>query len=656
MNDPFSPPPLGSHLDRSDHQPEDWLFSLSGLDEQLAEAERPVYHFRTLTLCLCLILLLIGGRLLQLQVTSGSQWRNLSAGNSVRLLLQPADRGLIFDSNGRVLAHNTKRATLGLRLTDLPRDYQLRERLYDQINIFTPITADQKKEMEQLRTKVTGVYLINTNLTKEQYLLGKEFSSTHPPVVVGEQSIRGYEQLPGLAHLLGYVGQVGETEISQGYGSIELVGKTGLEKTYESNLRGQPGIQHFEVDSKGVVAHQIASDQNRNATEGAGLKLALDAGLQQKVGDLLKEAIATRNKDFGNTPELGGTVIVLDPTNGQIKALVSLPDYDNNVFAQGITKDELQKLYGDPAKPLFNRATSGKYPPGSTIKPLIATGALYFNIVSPNYTIDTPPEITVGNFTFPDWKDHGVTNIRTAIAESNNIFFYMLGGGYQGVRGLGLSRIQETLKWFGLDKSTGIDLDQEGKGFILSEEWKRQTSNQPIYLGDVYHIAIGQGDVLATPLEMAVATAAIANGGKMFEPRLVAGLTDGKGEVFRTIEPTVKSTLPVDNGKLQIVREGMRQAVVSGSSRPLNTLKEPLAGKTGTAQFGNQDRTHAWFTGFGPFDDPKVVVSVLIEGGGGSFEAAIPLAEDVFRAYFNEPRPEPRPEPKPQNTEPQSNP
>ncbi len=212
----------------------------------------------------------------------------------------------------------------------------------------------------------------------------------------------------------------------------------------------------------------------------------------------------------------------------------------------------------------------------------------------------------------------------------------MLGGGYENVRGLGLNRIREILQWFGFEQPTGIDLDHEGKGFILSEEWKRKTAKEPVYLGDVYHLSIGQGDVTATPLEMTAATAAIANGGTLYAPRLSAAFTNASGQVVENINSTIKSQLPIDGQKLQIVREGMRQAVLTGSSRPLSTLSKSLAGKTGTAQFGNQGKTHAWFTGFGPTENPEVVVTVLIEGGGGSFEAAIPVAEEVFRAYFNE--------------------
>ncbi len=328
----------------------------------------------------------------------------------------------------------------------------------------------------------------------------------------------------------------------------------------------------------------------------------------------------------------------MEPTTGRIRALVSLPDYDNNLFAKGISSSELSSLISDPKKPLVCRATNGLYPPGSTIKPLVATGALHYNIVSPSYALDTPAEIKIGQQVFPDWKDHGLTNIRTAIAESNNIFFYMVGGGWEKVNGLGLERLRETVHWFGYEKPTGIDLPGELKGYFLSTERKKRFSNEPVYLGDVYHVSIGQGDIGVTPIQVATATAAIANGGSVIEPRLVESYVNSNNEQARDVSPTVSNKLPVTDSELQIVREGMRQAVLSGSSRPLSTLKTKLAGKTGTAQFGNQDLTHAWFTGFGPFENPEYVVTVLIEGGGGSFEAAVPLAENVFRIIFNEPK------------------
>jgi penicillin-binding protein 2 len=580
------------------------------------------------------------GRLFQLQVAAGQQYRNLAEGNSIRTIRLNAERGLIFDHQGALLTRNAKRVVAVVTVENLPRANTDRQSLLDQISQIIPLTTEVRTEIDRLVTqKIGGEYQLATNLTKQQHLLLKELSAKNSAVSLVERPMRQYETTDGLAHLLGYVGQVTENEVDSGeYDRLDQVGKNGLERSYEERLRGQTGIQMVEVDAHGSYLATLSDDRNREAQAGDSLRLAIDTTTQRQVAEALRASLTTRDQQFPDAAKLGGTVVVMEANTGRLRALVSLPDYDNNLFARGITSTELSTLINDARRPLVSRANYGLYPPGSTIKPLVASGALYYKIVSPSFTIDTPPLITVGGHDFPDWKDHGVTNIRTAIAESNNIFFYMLGGGWEKTTGLGLERLQETVHWFGYERKTGIDLPGEEKGYYLSEERKEKLTGEPIYLGDVYHVAIGQGDIGVTPLQVATATATIANGGTVYQPRIVEAYVNSSNGQEREVAPTITAQVPVKAEDLAIVRDGMRQAVLSGSSRPLSTLTVNLAGKTGTAQFGNQDLTHAWFTGYGPAENPQYVVTVLIEGGGGSFEAAVPLAESVFRIIFNEPK------------------
>lgn len=640
MGDIFNPQRLDENemIWRDDNSAEDWQYSLDPDTDDVLHAEQRAKKLWPLQLAAVLVLLIFVGRLLQLQVAVGAQYKNLSAGNSLRAIRIAADRGLIFDQKGNVLARNTKRSSLALRVESLPETLPEREVLYQKIRKITDLPTENTDELERLRGAVVGDYAINTELNKEQILLLNELSYTEPSVVIHESFVREYDTSFGLSNIIGYTGQVNEDDVARGYSNLDTIGKAGIEKTYEEQLRGLFGIQEVEVDSQGRIGRTVASDNNRDAETGVGLRLGIDLEFQQQVAEALVKAVAKREEEFGKSPTLGATVIAMDPRSGIIRALVTYPSYDNNLFAKGISKDDLNNLYNDPGRPLFNRALSGTYPPGSTIKPLIASGALYYNTVSPNYAIDTPPSIEIGEFSFPDWKDHGMTNIQTAIAESNNIFFYALGGGWQSISGLGLERIRNTLHWFGLESVTGIDIGSENTGLILSEEWKREVKDEPVYLGDVYHLSIGQGDIAVTPIQMTAAIGAIANGGTLYEPRTVEVLVDTKNNPIEEITPPVKDQLPISDSELQIVRNGMRQAVEAGSSTPLNTLTTKLAGKTGTAQFGNEGRTHAWFTGFGPFENPEIVITILVEGGGGSFEAAIPLAEEIFRDYFHEPK------------------
>ena len=617
----------------------EWEGSFQPKTDELMPDESMQRRYPKLAFVFTFTTLFIIGRLFQLQVAAGQQYRNLAEGNSIRTIRLTAERGLIFDHSGALLARNTKRVVAIVTVENLPRVESERNSILDQLGQIVTISGDVRAEIERLATQnISGEYQIATELTKEQNLLLKEMSTKTAAVSLEERPVRQYETGDGLAHILGYVGQVTESEVDTGeYDRLDQVGKNGLERSYESQLRGQSGIQMVEVDANGQYLATLSDDRNREAQAGESLRLAIDTNLQRQVAAALRASMATRNEQFPGAAKLGATAIVMEAKTGRLRAMVSLPDYDNNLFARGITSNELSSLMTDESRPLVARANYGLYPPGSTIKPLVASGALYYKIVNQTYAFDTPAKITVGGHDFPDWKDHGLTNIKTAIAESNNIFFYMLGGGWEKVTGLGLERLRETVHWFGFELKTGIDLPGEEKGYFLSEERKQRYSGEQVYLGDVYHVSIGQGDIGVTPLQVATATAAIANGGTVYQPRLVEAYVNAENGQERAVEPTVTTKVPVSDSDLQIVRDGMRQAVMSGSSRPLSQLSVSLAGKTGTAQFGNEDLTHAWFTGFGPYEDPEYVVTVLIEGGGGSYEAAIPLAENIFRLVFNEP-------------------
>jgi penicillin-binding protein 2 len=282
-------------------------------------------------------------------------------------------------------------------------------------------------------------------------------------------------------------------------------------------------------------------------------------------------------------------------------------------------------------EPLFNRVAGGSYPPGSTIKPLLAAAGLAEGIISPETSWLSTGGIRVGQWFFPDWKagGHGATDVKKALAESVNTFFYRLVGGDEGQSGLGPETAGEYLRAFSWGEITGIDLPGEVVGLVPTPAWKEETKHERWYVGDTYHLAIGQGDVLASPLQIAVATAAIANGGNVPTPFLVERQRTFAGNDV-SHSPQLRS-MPVAEQHLQTVREGMRQAVTAGSARRLLSLPISVAGKTGTSQFGGGDETHAWFTSFGPYEKPDLVVTVLLERAGGGEEAAVPIAEQIWR-------------------------
>ncbi|MGB4943408.1 MAG: penicillin-binding transpeptidase domain-containing protein, partial [Candidatus Moraniibacteriota bacterium] len=313
----------------------------------------------------------------------------------------------------------------------------------------------------------------------------------------------------------------------------------------------------------------------------------------------------------------------LDPRSGAVRALVSYPGYDNNLFSGGIASDEYAALIENLAHPLFNRVTSGEYPPGSTIKPVIAAAALAERIVTPATTIESRGGISVGKFFFGDWKAHGFTDFRRAIAVSSDVYFYTLGGGYGGIAGLGMERMKHYEQMFGYGAVTGIDLPGEVDGFLPDPDWKMETIGERWYIGDDYHAAIGQGFVTATPLQIVNSIAAIANGGTLYVPHV----RDGNW---------VSKPVPISPDILSVVREGMRETVTEGTAQSLQTLPVAVAGKTGTAQYGNEDKTHGWFVSFAPYEHPELALIVLVEGQPkDSTYHAVPITKAVYEWYFS---------------------
>ena len=314
-----------------------------------------------------------------------------------------------------------------------------------------------------------------------------------------------------------------------------------------------------------------------------------------------------------------------------------MPSFDFNSQTYG-------EIIKDKNKPLFNRAIGGFYPAGSTIKPFVASAALAENIIDPNFKIDdTLGYIKIENqydpnivYTYRDWKAHGFVDMRRAIAVSANVYFYIIGGGYKNIKGLGIDRIKKYLNIFGFGSDLGIDLPGESSGLIPDPAWKKSVKNEGWFTGDTYNVSIGQGDTIITPLQLASAIGAVANGGTLWKPKLVLKITDHRNNSIREFKPESIRANIVDESKLKVVREGLRKAVTEGSAYLLNDLPIKVAGKTGTAQITNTFRkTNAWFTGFAPYDNPEIALAIIVEGAGEGSTAAVPVAKEVFYWYYN---------------------
>jgi len=611
---------------------ERWLHHILPADAEAPsiELDRKSSVFMVILGFVLLLMVLLSGQLLNLQILNGESSLVQAEGNRVRERVIRAPRGIIYDSRGVALVKNVPNYDLSITPSDLPLDQTKK----NEVIAKTAEIAGVK--YEEIRDKITAdnehspqPILVLKNLDKDKSLLLESKIIDLPGVHLDVNPIREYLDNGLLSQVMGYVGRISESELekNQDYLLTDYIGKSGLEKEYENLLKGVAGKEKVEVNSVGMNEKALGIEE---PIPGQNIKLSIDFELQMKLAEQLQLQMTKAKVN-------SAAAVAINPQNGQVLATVSLPTYDNNLFARGITEDEYSSLLNNPDKPLLSRTTSGEYPSGSTIKPFIAAGALEEGTITESTTVNSTGGIKIGDFTFPDWKSggHGTTNVLKAIAESVNTFFYAIGGGHEGIKGLGPDKMKSYLQGFGFNEYTNIDMGGEAKGSIPDPDWKLRVFNEPWYLGDTYHMAIGQGDILVTPLQLANATATIANGGTLYQPTLSASVLDGNGNVIENKQPIAIRSAFLKDSTIDVVKRGMIQTVTSGSGRALSTLAKPVAAKTGTAQYGpNNTKSHAWFITYGPTDNPTIAMSILLEGAGGGDVYAAPVANEVYKWYF----------------------
>jgi len=616
-------PNFSRHLDEGNYLPES--------EPETAALATPIKRGRIyfLFLFISLLTLLMLGRLFWLQIVHGQEYRDIAEGNRVRILQIKADRGLIYDRNLQPLVKNRPGFSLVVIPGDLPKDKEEKEKILEQIFSILNVNEETQEQIREIFQNLLLHSYQEVKLLKDlDYQTAIKLETklkSLSGINLGIEAEREYLRKQTLAHILGYVGKLSPEELIEypDYLITDFIGKTGLELYYENLLKGKDGQKRIEVNSLGKEESIISQKKPQT---GQDLILSLDANLQEKVSQILQRYLkANRSK--------AGTIIVMNPKNGEILSIFSWPSYDNNLFIKGGPEDYLT----DPSQPLFFRAISGEYACGSVIKPVIAAAGLMDEIINKNTTFLSKGGINVKRWFFADWKEqgHGWTDLIKALAESVNTFFYYVGGGYGEVKGLGPERINHYAQLFGLTQKTGIDIPNESKGFLATPEWKEEVKEELWYIGDTYHISIGQGDILVTPIQVANYTAAIANGGILFQPHLVKEYSNSETGEKKQILPKIIRKNFIDSEYLDLIKQGLRAAVTQGSARRLNSLSVMVAGKTGTAQVGGNKRNHAWFTGFAPYENPEIVVTVLVENGGGGDKVAVPAALEVFQAYFS---------------------
>lgn len=619
----------GQRIDRrhSDLMPHEVLFedSFTHVRERplFIGVRLPAWRFFIAFSCLLLLVSALMGRAYWMQVHDQAMYNQRAENNRLRHIPIASQRGIVRDRNGVVLVENIPSFNVQITPWYLPSDEQVRTDFLARIGRTIDMPLQDIQNVIASSTDPFEALTIKRDIPYDRAvglrLMGDQSSLR---VEIGQKRRYPFSaETLSLSHLLGYVGSISPEEFEAkketGYRQTDTIGKTGIERSYEDRLRGTFGEDVYEVDALNRPTSLVSQQK---PTDGEAVTLTLDIRLQQAAEKALREEMEASKLDRGS-------VIALDPRDGSVLAMVSLPAYNNNFFSGSVSSTYYAKLLADEHRPLLPRAWAGVFPSGSTVKPVIATAALSEGVITPKTTVQSTGGVRIGSTFFPDWKagGHGTTNVRSAIAWSVNTFFYYVGGGYQSFVGLGVDRLTAWMRKFGLGEKTGLDLPGEGAGFVPSTEWKARTKGERWYIGDTYNLSIGQGDLLVTPLQVALYTAEVANGGKPIVPHLGPGA------------PAPSSTTPIAEASvIKVVQDGMRDTVVYGSGRALSTLPFEVSGKTGTAQWRNDRPNHAWFTAFAPSKNPEIVVVVLLEEGEEGSKTAIPVAKKVLEAWYQD--------------------
>ncbi|MFH1866927.1 MAG: penicillin-binding protein 2 [Patescibacteria group bacterium] len=577
-------------------------------------------------LALVVVIGVLFTRLVWLQVARGQEYRSVAEGNRIRLEVLSAPRGLIVDRQGKPLVANVPNFILVVVPADLPKDLLKRQEVLKELTaVLLPEEINNLTDKFDYRSYQPVI--IKSQLDYYTGLSWITKTSRLPGIQVKVASQRQYLLADNLAHVLGYVSVVSPEDLGvndNNYQYDDVIGVTGIEVVYEDELRGTPGKQEVEVDNLGRPRQVFASI---NPVAGATITLTVDSELQEVV-------VNSVNKLLTSYDRKKGAVVALEPTTGEVLALASFPTFNPNFFTIERSNNKTGEILTHENQPLFNRAISGEYPSGSTIKPVIGAAALEEKVITTNTTFISTGGVWAGNRWFADWKaeGHGATNIYKAIAESVNTFFYLISGGSDEREGLGATKLVDYLNKFHFAKIFGIDLPGEAAGLVPDPEWKQETFGERWFRGDTYNLAIGQGNFLTTPLQLAVVYSALVNGGTLWKPHLTKMISEGRRETIIS-QPESLGTIPISKDNLDIIKRSLRETVLSGSARSLQSVPLAAAGKTGTAQSKPGLAPHAWFAGFLPYEQPKLVLVVLFENGGESSSLAVPVALEVFNWY-----------------------
>lgn len=614
-------------------KPQELNFEETVLDEwardfDLLELPLARVAFRLVALALLLVGAIVLGRLGLLGLWRGEFYAERASANANKIAVKPAPRGIIFDRRGEPLVENVPAFSVVLKTSEFfklsaPSRARLAGELERELGAGDGY-VQERLEAADVEASDRVVLAEDAGLTSALRLKREAI----PGVLVEDGFRRHYLKGASLSHLLGYTGLASREDIERGAAlhTNDIMGKTGIEAEYDRLLRGKDGTRVKLRTAKG----EVLEEQDGRAVEpGRSLRLTVDAEFQDYFARRLAQGLAA----LGRT---SGAGLAVDPRNGEILALVSLPSFDNNVFVEAERSGERAAVLSARTKPLFNRAVSGLYNPASTIKPLHALAALAENVVAPETPVFSAGYIEIPNpydpahpSRFADWRPHGWVDLHSALARSSNVYFYAAGGGYGEIKGLGIKRLRAWWEKFLFGTPTGVDLPGEAAGFLPEPEEKERRTGQIWRIGDTYNVSIGQGDILVTPLQLLNYIAAIGNGGMFYRPHLAM---DEQGrEVLADLSAYGAALEEVERGMLDAVRQPY------GTAHFLSGLPFGIAAKTGSAQVENNQKTNALFVGYAPAGGdavPEVAVLVLVEDAKEGSLNAVPIARDVLAWYY----------------------
>ena len=604
----------------------------SGFDPALAEIIGK--RLKVVTIFIVVIISVLLLRLWFLQIVKGPSYRVQSENNRIHLQNIPPFRGLILDRNGELLVDNRPSYDLYI----IPEDVPDSDALYANLNRFIPINPDQFKK--KLKRKYSSLsfkpVLLKRGITREELAVIEANRFNLPGVFIEVKPQRNYIYKSFASHIMGYLGEISEDQLKSGkfknIDSGDMIGKYGIENIWQNQLNGKRGGRQVEVDASGRKLRTISQ---KPAVPGYNIYLTIDSDLQSFAEESLKDKT--------------GTIIALNPNNGEVLAMVNSPDFDPNKFVTGFNNAEWNEIINNPDKPLQNRVIRGQYPAASVFKIVTALAGLEEGEIDPEEKVSCVRKFRLGDSTYGCWKlkhgGHGDVNLKEAILGSCDIYFYKIG------KRLGIDKIAKYARMFGLGEKTGIDLNGEKEGLIPDTEWKLKTKGIPWQQGETLSCAIGQSYVLVTPVQMANLMSTVFNGGIVYQPRVVKKVMNGENEIYK-MSPKWKKKLPVSKESIELVKEALIAVVndPEGTAYKYARIKGiTVAGKSGSAQVVNLEKAknanpdgevpskyedHAWFVAIAPAENPEIAVAVLVEHGGGGSGNSGPVARDIIKHFL----------------------